>query len=109
MNRLFTILKYMDIFGTKYTLFSNRRPKLYTVTGGIFTIISIFFCILIPVLFTLDDLKRVSPVTTVSSIPSKGYRKIKFGKEKIWIPWRIVDYNDNIYINHTGLLFPIIY
>ena len=109
MNRAFTILKYMDIFGTKYTFYSNKRPKLYTVTGGIFTIISIFFCILIPLLFTLDDLKRVSPITTVSSIPSEGYRKIKFGKEKIWIPWRIVDYNDNIYINHSGLLFPIIY
>ena len=44
----------------------------------------------------------------MSSIPSEGYKNIKFGKEKIWIPWRIFDYN-NKFVNHTGLLFPIIY
>ena len=109
MKKLLTIIKYMDFFGTKYTFYSNKRLKFYTVAGGILSIISIFFCILIPILFTLDNFKRVSPITTISSIPSEGYRKIKFGREKIWIPWRVVDYNDNIYVNHTGLLFPIIY
>ena len=109
MSNIFTILKYMDIFGIKYTFYGNKRPKLYTVTGGILSIISIFFCTLIPILFSLDDIKRVSPSITESSIPSEGYRKIKFGEEKIWIPWRMVDYNDNIYVNHTGLFFPIIY
>ena len=48
-------------------------------------------------------------ITATSFIPSEGYKKIKFGKEKIWIPWRIVDYNNNEYINHTGILHPIIY
>jgi len=36
--------------------------------------------------FSLDDLKRKYPNITTSSIPSEGYRKIKFGEEKIWIP-----------------------
>jgi hypothetical protein len=99
----------MDFFGTKYTFYSNKRPRLYTKMGGILSLISILFCILISIIFTLDDLRRVSPITTISSIPSIGYRKIKFGDEKIWIPWRIVDYNNNQYVNHTGLLFPIIY
>lgn len=106
MKNIFTIVKYLDIYGTKFTFYGNKRPKLYTLTGGILSIISIFFCILILILITVDDFKRVSPITTVSSIPSEGYRKIKFGEEKIWIPWRIVDYNDNIYVNHSGLLFP---
>ena len=83
-------------------------PKLYTVTGGIFTIISLFLCLLIFIIFSLDDLKRTFPSTSISHIPSEGYRKIKFGEEKIWIPWRIVDYNNNEFINHTGLLYPII-
>ena len=48
-------------------------------------------------------------MTIESSILSEGDRKIKFGQEKIWIPWRIVDYNNNEYVNHTGLLFPIIH
>ena len=59
--------------------------------------------------FSFDDLKRKYPNTTTSAIPSEGYRKIKFGEEKIWISWRIVDYNNNEFVNHTGVLFPIIY
>ena len=51
MNRIKTLLKYMDIFGTKYTFYSDKKPKLYTVTGGILSIASIFFCILIPIFF----------------------------------------------------------
>ena len=58
---------------------------------------------------SLDDLKRKFPITTISSIPSKEYKIIKIGKEKIWIPWRIIDYNNNNFVNHTDLLFPIIY
>ena len=104
-----TFIKYIDLFGTKCTFYNEKMPKLYTVTGGIFSIISILVCILIFIIFSLDDLKRKTPITTISSIPSEGYRKIKFGKEKIWIPWRINDYNNNKIVNHTGLLFPIIY
>ena len=108
MKKVAPFLRYMDLFGTKYTFYSNKRPRLYTKTGGILSIISILLCIIFSLFFNLDDLRRVSPIITTSSIPSVGYRKIKFGDEKIWIPWRIVDYNDNIYVNHTGLLFPII-
>ena len=54
-------------------------------------------------------MKRKFPDITTSYIPSEGYRKIKFGQEKIWIPWRIVDYNNNESVNHTNLLYPIIY
>ena len=109
MKRIITILKYMDIFGTKYTFYSDKRPKLYTVAGGILSIISLFFCILIPVSFTLDDLNRTAPITTISSVPFEVNIKKTFGKEKIWIPWGILDYNNNIYLNLTGLLYPIIY
>ena len=103
------IMKYMDFFGTRHTFYSDKMPKLYTVVGGLFSILSILACLLIFIIFSLDDLKRKTPQTTISSIPSEGYRKIKFGKEKIWIPWRIVDYNNNEFINHTGILYPIIY
>ena len=103
------IIKYIDLFGTRCTFYSEKMPKYYTVTGGFFSIVSILGCILIFFLFSLDDIKRKNPITTISSIPSEGYRKIKFGKEKIWIPWRIIDYNNNKLVNHTGILFPIIY
>ena len=103
------MLKYLDIFGITCTFYSEKMPKLYTVAGGIYSILSLFSTTLILILFCLDDLKRKSPITSVTSIPNYGFKTIKFGKEKIWIPWRIVDYKNNEFINHTGLLFPIIY
>ena len=108
MKRVFHILKYFDIFGTKYTFYSNKKPKLYTVTGGILSIISIFFCILIPFILSLDDLKRKTPNVIFSTIFEGSHREIKFTDQKIWIPWRIIDYNYNKFVNHTGLLYPII-
>ena len=102
------VLKYIDFFGTRCSFYNEKMPKLYTVTGGIFSIISILVGFSIFIIFSLDDLKRTIPITTISSIPSEGYKKIKFGKEKIWIPWRIIDKN-NKFVNHSNLLFPIIY
>ena len=109
MKSLSYFLTYIDIYGTKYTFFSNKRPKLYTVTGGILSIISIFFCILIPLIFTIDDLNRKIPQITISPIFSESFRKVKIKDEKIRIPWRLIDSNYNEYVNHTGLLYPIIY
>ena len=104
-----TIIKYFDIFGTKFTFYTNNELRLYTLTGGILSIFSIIVCILSLIFYSLNDLHRKNPISTISSIPFGGYKKIKFGKEKVWLPWRIVDYNNNQYVNHTGLLFPIIY
>lgn len=105
---LSTIMQYLDLFGNKITFYNEKMPKLYTVTGGVFSIVSILVCIIIFISFSLQDLKRKIPITTMSSIPSVGYKNIKFGKEKIWIPWRVIDYN-NKFINHSGILYPIIY
>ena len=101
------IIQYLDFFGTKYSFYSNGKPKLYTILGGILSIISIIVCLLVFFFITLDDIFRKNPTVTTSSIPSEGYHKIKFDKEKIWLPWRIVDYN-NDYVNHTGLIYPVI-
>ena len=108
MDNLATIIKYADLFGTRCTFYNDKMPKLYTVFGGILSIFSILVCIIIFIIFSLDDIKRKFPNTTISSIPNAGIKKIKFSDEKIWIPWRISDYNNNEFINHTGLLYPII-
>ena len=109
MEKTIVFLKYLDIFGTRCTFYSEKMPKLYTITGGIFSILSFLACIIIFITLSLDDINRIIPITSSITIPLEGYRKINFEKEKIWIPWRIVDKNNNEYINHTGLLFPIIY
>ena len=109
MEKSKVFLKYLDIFGTRCTFYSEKMPNLYTITGGIFSILSFLACIIIFIILSLDDINRIIPITSSITIPLEGYRKINFEKEKIWIPWRIVDKNNNEYINHTGLLFPIIY
>ena len=38
MEKSAQIIKYIDLFGTKCTFYSEKMPKFYTVTGGIFTI-----------------------------------------------------------------------
>ena len=109
MNFHTSTIKYIDLFGTRCTFYSEKLPKYYSVVGGFFSFISILVCFIIFTIISLDDIKRKIPITTTSSIPSQGYKKINFGQEKIWIPWRISDYNNHQFVNHTGLLYPIIY
>ena len=104
------IITYLDIFGTKNSFYTDQKPKLYTLMGGILSLLSFILCTIIFIYLSLGDFKRTSPITSTSYLPSDmNQRKIKFGGKKIWIPWRIADYNNNNYINHTGVLFPIIY
>ena len=79
---LSTIIKYSDLFGNRITFYNEKMPELYTVTGGIFSIVSILLCIIIFMVFSIDDLKRKVPITTMSSIPSEGYKNVKIIKKK---------------------------
>ena len=102
------ILKYFDVFGTKCSFFVEKTPKLYSVTGGILSIMNICFCFLIFIYTSLDDFLRMNPTVSMSSIQPRHYQKIRFGEEKIWIPWRIRDYS-NHFVNHTNLFYPFVY
>ena len=53
-----TMLKYLDIFGITCTFYSEKMPKLYTVAGGVYSILSLLSSTLILIFFCLDDLKR---------------------------------------------------
>ena len=101
-------LSYCDVFGTTYSFYTERKPKLYTELGGILSLFSIIVCFIVFIFFSLDDIKRVTPTITTSSLQPNKLKKIRFGEEKIWIPWRIAG-NDNHFVNHSNLLFPIIY
>ena len=108
MIRLNQLFKYLDIFGTKCSFFVEKTPKLYSVTGGLLSIITFFSCFIIFIYTSLDNFKRTSPIINISSVQPAEYHKIKFGKEKIWIPWRIKDYS-NHFVNHTNIFYPFIY
>ena len=102
------ILKYMDFFGFHFHFYVGNKRKLYTSYGGIISLIYILCCICIFLILCLKDLLRKNPISNMSSVSQAGYHKVKFGKEKLWIPWRIIDFN-NKFINFTNLIYPNIY
>ena len=104
---MYEAIKYCDIFGAKFSFYTDEKPRFYSLLGGILSLLLIVVCIIVFIFYELDDFKRDTPFVTTSFIPSNLYRKIKFGEEKIWVPWRIADY-DNKYINHKNLIYPII-
>jgi len=101
------ILKYIDSFGTKFTFYTEKNRKFYTPLGGILTLLSIIFGVIVFIHINIDDFLHNNPNST-TSIVKENYRNIKFREEKIWIPWRIRDYSGKK-VNHIGLLYPIIY
>ena len=101
------LLKYVDCFGTSFNFYTERNRKLYTPLGGILTLFSLICGTLIFISMNIEELKHNIPISSTSVIQEK-YRNIKFAKEKIWIPWRVRDYEGHL-ANITGLLYPIIY
>ena len=104
---MWRILKYLDCFGTNFNFYTERNRKFYTPFGGILTFLSIIFGLIIFIHINIDDFTHQNPNSTTSTV-RESYRNVKFGEEKIWIPWRLRDYNSKT-VNHTGILYPIIY
>ena len=104
---MYSLLKYFDFFGTRFNFYMERNRKLYTPVGGILTLSSFIFGVIIFIYVKLDDFLHNIPSSTTSTERNE-YKKIKFKEEKIWIPWRIRDFGGKT-INHTDLLYPIIY
>ena len=103
----YEILKYLDIFGTTFTFYIEKHRKYYTTLGGVLSVISIFIGIIVFVFISIDDFMHNNPISTTST-SEEGHKNIKFGNEKVWIPWRIRDFGGKT-INHIDFLYPIIY
>ena len=100
--------KICDLYGTRFHWFIGYKPKLNTVIGGIFSLFSIFLWIIIFILLGFENFKRTHPLISESTFPPSGYKNIKFGKEKLYLPWRIIDYDER-FVNHKGIIYPKIY
>ena len=107
LNILNESLKYLDCFGTNFNFYTERNRKFYTPFGGILTLLSIIVGILVFIFINIDDFSHNAPIST-SSTSREDYHNIKFINEKIWIPWRIRDYNSKT-VDPSGLLFPIVF
>ena len=60
---IFSILKYIDCYGTKFNFYTEKNRKFYTPLGGILSILALFFSILIFIFFNFDDFLHNSPIT----------------------------------------------
>ena len=107
IDTLFSILKYLDFYGISFNFYTEGSRKLYTPLGGLLSLISIFLGIIIFIYINLEDFLHNNPIST-TSVEREQYLNITFKKEKIWIPWRVRDFGGKT-INHTNILYPIIY
>ena len=96
-------IKYIDSFGIKFHFYTNNQPNHQNVFGGIMTFIYIVICIIIFIGFSYEDLYKLNPISSKSEISDIQPRMINLKKEKIWIPFRIVNI-ENKFIDHRGIL-----
>ena len=101
-------LTLCDFYGEHFHWYIGFKPKYYTYIGGIFSILSFLSFIIIFVALGYHDFKKKYPISSTSTIPQTGNRNLKFGEEKLYLPWRIIDYDQNS-INITGIIYPRIY
>ena len=100
-------LRYLDLFGTKCSFYTDQKLKLYTPLGGILSLTSFIVGIFIFIYINIKSFKRQDPIIISSSLIEENHI-IKFKDEHIWIPWKISSYADDNFFNHTGILYPII-
>ena len=100
--------KMCDFYGSHFHWYFDHRQKYYTIHGGIFSLISFLSYFVFIIIFGFKDFKRTQSISTISNIPPSSDKTIKFGKQKLYLPWRIMDYGDT-FINHIGILYPRIY
>ena len=96
MNNFKNFLKYFDTFGIKSHFYIDKKPRYYSIKGGILSFFSFFICLGI---FILISLKRINfSITTIISSNSK----INIDKNKIFLPLKISSDN-NIFTNISNI------
>ena len=100
-------LRYCDFFDIKFHFYIGGQPTNNTAFGGIMNILFLVSCLLTFLIFSLDDLKRLNPITTISEIPGGEMRIVNLRHSKVWVPWRMVTYEEK-FVDHRGILHPIV-
>ena len=101
-------IKCIDFFNIKFKFYTNNKPNYQNEFGGIMSFAFILFCIPIIISLAYEDLKRLNPTTTTNEITDSERKIVKMNEEKIWIPFRIVNY-ENKFIDHRDILYIVPY
>ena len=97
-------IKYLDLFTIRFSFYTNNQPTNQSLFGGIMSFIYFLVSVLVFIFLSYDDIKRLNPITTMSEIPDTERKLVSSNKEKIWIPFRIVNF-ENKFIDHRGILY----
>ena len=68
------------------------------------TFLYIVFCVVIFYQFSFEDIKGLNPITTKNEIPYSERKIVDMIQENIYIPFRIVNY-ENQFVDHRNGLF----
>ena len=101
-------IKYIDFFNIKFKFYTNNKPNYQNIFGGIMSFSFIFLCIPIIIALAYEDIKKLNPSTTTSEINDTERKLVNMNDEKIWIPFRMVNY-ENKFIDHRGILYIVPY
>jgi hypothetical protein len=97
-------INYIDFFNIRFNFYTNNQANYQTVFGGIMNFIFVLLTIVIFIATSYDDLKKLNPIITTNEIPYTKRKLVSMVNEKIWIPFRIVNY-ENQFIDHRGSLY----
>ena len=101
-------LKYIDFFNIKFYFYTNHQQNYQNLFGGIMAFLYLLICISIFLGFSLDDMNRLNPTTTMNEIPNSERKLVNMIDENLWIPFRIVNY-ENKFVDHRGSLHVVPY
>ena len=99
-------LRYCDFFNVKYN-FNYEHKINITIFGGLMGITFIIISIIVIIILSIDDIRKLNPITTKSEIPGGDFRVVNLKESNIYIPWRLITYEEK-FINHKGILYPSI-
>ena len=101
-------IKYIDFFSIKFNFYTNNQPNYQNMFGGIMTFLYVLICIAIFIEISYEDFSRLNPIISTSEIPDSERRLVNMKSEKIWIPFRLVNY-ENKFVDHREILYIVPY
>ena len=100
------ILRYCDFFNINFHFYYENKDTI-SIFGGFMCLCYILSCILITIILSMDDFKKLNPLTTKSEVEGGEFRVVNLKESKIYIPWRLITYEEK-FINHKGILYPMV-
>ena len=100
------ILRYCDFFNINFHFYYENKDTI-SIFGGFMCLCYFLSCILITIILSMDDFKKLNPLTTKSEVEGGEFRVVNLKESKIYIPWRLITYEEK-FINHKGILYPMV-